>query len=380
MARDDRTGRAASTAAAIERRLRRRLDLLAAGRRVADSAPAILQIVVAVTAAYAIAHYLLGHVTPLLSVTFTLSALGLARDARPRLLVETIVGMLIGIALADLLVVVAGRGLLQLVVVLLVTLVVARAASPSPGFAIAAAIQSALVMLLPDPVGGPFTRTLDALIGAVLAVLVTALVPRDPRGSARRDGRALFSVLTESTGSVTSALADGDPGAAGLALTRLRRTQSMVDAWTTSLDSAVSVARIAPLLRRHLPELRLQQRALRTGDLAARHLRVIARRAEFLSADRQPRPRLAELIGRVGTAIDLVGRGVDDPELTGAARTLLTELAGELGPHAVDDAVSGDGASAAEVTIVMLLRPLVVDLLGATGLPADEARALLPAA
>ncbi|TPW75529.1 FUSC family protein [Schumannella soli] len=380
---DDTSGAATARSraiAAIERRLRRRLDVLTVGRRVTDSAPAILQIVAAVTAAYAIAHFAIGHATPLLSVTFTLSALGLARDARPRLLVETIIGMLIGIALSDLLLLIAGRGLWQLVVVLTVTLFVARAASPSPGFAIAAAIQSALVMLLPAPVGGPFTRTLDALIGAAMALLVTALVPRDPRGAARREGRSLFAVLSESSGSVASALADGDTAAAALALTRLRRTQPMVDAWAGSLESAIAVARIAPLLRRHLPELRRQQIAHRTADLAARHLRVIARRTEYLSRDGIARPELAELVAEVQQALDALGRALDtragaatadaDPRET---RARLERLAARLDPATVST-----NATAAEATIVILLRPLVVDLLAGSGAAADDARALLP--
>jgi len=38
-------------------------------------------------------------------------------------------------------------------------------------------------------------------------------------------------------------------------LQRLRSTQPIIDQWRASLDSAVSISRISPFLRRHGPEL-----------------------------------------------------------------------------------------------------------------------------
>ena len=52
----------------------------------------ILQIVVAATGAYVFALYVLGHPAPLLAATVTVSSLGLVRDARPRRVLETVLG------------------------------------------------------------------------------------------------------------------------------------------------------------------------------------------------------------------------------------------------------------------------------------------------
>jgi hypothetical protein len=202
---------------------------------------------------------------------------------------------------------------------------------------------------------------------------VTALIPRDPTRASRRDGRALYSVLTESTGGIVESLRDADPAAGELALSRLRRTQPLVDNWTTTLDTAISVSRISPFLRRQLPELRRNARVLTAGDLAARHLRTLARRVEFLVRDGVQRPALAELVRDIGTALELLGRELDDLQLTGQARSLLSDLARRLDPAAViPDAAVTDAA------IVLMLRPLVVDLLIGTGVEPDAARALLP--
>ncbi|MFT4028485.1 MAG: FUSC family protein [Protaetiibacter sp.] len=357
----------------LERRVRRQLDARLAGRRVWESLPAIAQILAAVAAAYAIAHWGLGHAVPLLAVTVTINSLGFTRDARPVRVAETVLGILLGIALGDALALLVGRGLWQLLLVLATVFVVGRAVSANPAFAVAAAVPSALVVMLPDPDGGPFTRSLDGLVGGVVALLATALIPRDPRRTAARDGRTLFSVLCESLGSLVDALETADPAAAELALTRLRRTQPLIDAWATSLDSAVSIARISPWVHRHLPELRRGTRVLRGADLATRHLRTIARRIEFLVRDGRARPELAGLVSQLATGLRLLGSEQGDLELAGAARAELARLAARLDPAEVLP-----GAPVTDVAVLLLIRPLVVDLLDASGLDPEAARALLP--
>ena len=147
--------------------------------RLRGSSIAILQIVVAATGAYAFAAYVLGHQAPLLAATVTVSSLGLVRDARPRRVLETVIGMIIGILVAEVLLIVAGTGWWQLSLALGATLAVARFLSPQPGFAIAAAIQSLIVMIIPT--SSPMLRLIDGVIGGIAALLVTALIPRSPQ-------------------------------------------------------------------------------------------------------------------------------------------------------------------------------------------------------
>jgi uncharacterized membrane protein YgaE (UPF0421/DUF939 family) len=351
----------------LERSVRRRVDLRQRASRLAASVPAVVQITVAATAAYAFARFVLGHEVPVVAVTMTITSLGFARDARPRRVLETVIGMLVGITLSEVILLVLGVGIAQLAFVLVVTMLIARFFSPTASFAVAAATQSMLVVLLPAPDGGVFVRTIDGVVGAVLALLVTALIPRDPRRAARRDARNLFSSLDESLTTVVEALERADEPAADLALTRLRRTQHLVDDWNESLDSALSIARISPFLRRHLPDLRRQQRLLTGLDLASRHLRVITRRIDMLVRDGRARPGLAVVVADIAAGIRLLES--DDA----AARTTLGRVAAHLDPAEVTP-----GAEVTESMLVLLLRPLVVDLLVASGLPLDAARGLLP--
>jgi uncharacterized membrane protein YgaE (UPF0421/DUF939 family) len=357
---------------ALERRIRRRVEVRQAGRRVAESLPAILQIIAAVAVAYSIAHWVVGHATPILAVTVTITSLGLTRDARPGRIVQSILGIVLGVGIAEGLALLFGHGLWQLVVVLLVVFVVGRGVWPNPAFAVAAAVPSALVTVLP-PTPDPFGRTLDALVAGVVALLATALIPRDVGRTARRDRRAVFSLFDEGIGSVVDALDDADSAAGELGLTRLRRTEPLLQDWSASLDTAVAVARISPFLRRHLPALQ-RQAAVRAGaELASRHLRTIARRVEFLVRDGVPRPAIAGLLRDIAGALRAVESEQEDPQAVGGARSLLEDIGRRLDPELIEP-----GASVADAAVILMVRPLVVDLLVGLGMPGDDARALLP--
>lgn len=343
------------------------------GVRAADSIVPALQIAIAATASYAFAHYVLGHVVPLIAVTVTISSLGFVRDARPIRVLETAVGMIIGIVLSELLVLVVGQGTWQIALVLMVTLVVARVLSASNAFAVAAGVQSMLVILLPAPAGGPFVRSIDGVVAGVVALAVTALVPRDPRRLARRDARRLFEALNDALSSLVVALERADEPAADHALDRLRTTQPIIDAWAASLDSASAIARISPFLRRHRPALLAQARVLRGMDLATRNLRVIARRIDFLVRDGVPRPIIGSILTSLGTSVELLGQSLDDPVLGDTVRAGLVAIAERLRPDTV-----AKGAPVTDSIVILMLRPLLVDLLTAADLPPEKARMVLP--
>ncbi|PPH48983.1 hypothetical protein C5D09_00165 [Rathayibacter sp. AY1C9] len=108
-------------------------------------------------------------------------------------------------------------------------------------------------------------------------------------------------------------------------------------------------------------------------DLATRNLRIVARRTDFLVRDGAPRPELAGAVAALGPGIALLGRAVADPSVLALARQDLVLLATTLDPQRLIPE-----ARLAEKTVLVLLRPLVVDLLTATGAAPAEARAALP--
>lgn len=343
-------------------------------RRAIESLAPILQIVLGATAGYSFAFYGLGHAVPLLAVTVTITALGFSRDARPRRVLETAVGMITGIALSEGMLQLFGHGVWQIALTLLVCLLSARFISGSATFALTVGLQAMLVQILPEPDGGVFVRSIDGIVGGVTALVITAVIPRDPRGLARLDANKLFDIFLEAVDSLKLATRDVDIQVADETLRKVRRTQPLVDNWRMSLDSAISIARISPFLRKYRDELRGQVRLMRGMDLATRNLRVVVRRIDFLLRDRQPRPYLADLFEQIGDATRVLARSVQEPEVLDDAQEMLVEIIHQLDPkkHGIADQIR-------EASVLLLLRPLLVDLLCASGMSEEDARAELPA-
>lgn len=344
-----------------------------ATRRLVDSLPAIVQITVAAVAAYAFAHWVLGHAIPFLAVTVCITSLGFARDARPRRVFDSAAGITFGVVLANVSLLTIGRGPWQLLVVLLVVMAMARFVHRSPSFAVSATVQAALVSLIPVASGHEYERLIDAVVGGVVAILATALVPRDARRHARADARALFAALDRATTEMADALRQGDPDAGLHALEELRRTQGLIDDWGASLETARAVAAVSPFLRSHRADVEAQVELRDRVDLVARNLRVLARRVWSVSSDGRAREALADVVSLIQSSVAELGLSLDRPELRRQSTQTCILAAVKLDP-----AELVPYGTVGEVMIVMQARPLVVDLLIATGLSPEAARAALP--
>ena len=351
-----------------------RWSLTDSTRRVFESVPAILQIVLAATASYAFTALVLGHANPIFSVTVAITALGFTRDARPRRIVSTAIGMVTGIVLSELLLLLIGQGLWQMSIVLLIALTSARFISGSAAFALTVGIQAMLVYIMPAPEGGAFIRSMDGLIGGLTALIFTAIIPRDPRGLANKDANKLFNIFLDSLDALKLAVRNVDVAIVDEALNRVRRSQPLVDNWRLSLDSAIAISRISPFLRKYQDELSGQVRLMRGMDLATRNLRVVVRRVDFLVRDGVSRPYLADLFEQISAATQHLASGLESPEQLHEAQEQFVEII-----HQLDPKKFGIADQIREASVLLLLRPLLVDLLCASGMSEDDARAELPA-
>jgi uncharacterized membrane protein YgaE (UPF0421/DUF939 family) len=342
-------------------------------RRVIESAPAIIQIVLAATASFAFTNLVLGHANPIFSVTVAITSLGFTRDARPRRIMSTAIGMITGIALSEVLLLLIGPGLWQMSLVLLIALTAARFLSGSAAFALTVGIQAMLVYIMPAPEGGAFIRSLDGVIGGVTALIFTAVIPRDPRGLAIKDANKLFNIFLDSLDALKLAVRNVDVAIVDEALTRVRRSQPLVDNWRLSLDSAIAISKISPFLRKYRDELSGQVRLMRGMDLATRNLRVVVRRVDFLVRDGIARPYLADLFEQISAATNLLSEGLESPERLRESQELFVEII-----HQLDPKKFGIADQIREASVLLLLRPLLVDLLCASGMSEDDARAELP--
>ena len=341
--------------------------------RVVDSLWQVMLITLASITSYSIAFLGFGHPVPLLAVTVAISSLGFARDTRPGRVATTALAMIIGVALSEVFLLTLGPGVWQLGVVISLALLIARVISPNPAFAITVAIQAVLVQLLTAPTGGVFARVIDGIIGALVALLVTALAPRNPIRLIRRDSRALFVVFKNTLAQLRTVLISGDGQAADDALAQIRQTQPLIDNWKSSLESAQAISRVSPFYRWAQKQMRDQRILLRGMDLATRNLRVVTRRIDFLMEDKRSRRELAELVTRFIAAVDLLEQSIDDFSIRAKAQKYLRKLLRELDPNS-----PGLELTLGDKVVLMQLRPMAVDLAMAAGMPGEVARGLLP--
>lgn len=343
--------------------------------------PAI-QMTFGAVGAYAFAEYVLGHTGPLFAATSALIALGFSRDLRMRRVMEVGLGCTIGIAVGDMLLHWLGAGIWQAAVVLLTSILLARFLDSGNIFTTQLALQSLLVVLLPAPAGGPFTRSIDAVVGGVVALLVTIVAPKDPRREPRKDVQKLLHELAEVLRECAGALVESDSTRAWHALVRGRNSQPLVDAMRHSLRASGEVATLAPAYRRHRDELDRLEQSLEFIDLALRNSRVFARRLtssiNHTALSDEATENIAEVLQETAAAVDELSLGLAEVQ-EGArhahlrsARQDLGEIAGRLHPRMLKvQKLEGE-------TVVMLFRPLMVDLLEAAGIDSHEARELLP--
>lgn len=344
--------------------------------------PKIIQMTLCAILAYWIAERLLGHEGPIFAATSGLLALGFGAQTTLRRTMEVAIGCTLGVAVGDLLLTLLGTGLWQAATVLFLSLTIARFLDSGPIFTTQLGLQSLLVVLLPIGEAGPFARSLDAVVGSACALLILMILPRDPRRTPMADLGKLLNELSGVLQECGRAVSTSDSTLAFHALIRARGTQPLMDALPASLDLAREVATLAPAHRRHRSDIgRLVVTAEKT-DLAVRNSRVLARRLTTVIDNAALSDRgvetVAGLLTELSEAVDALGHAVLEPTESGYSRAIsrakreLSDCAARLDPKSLHvSGMQGEG-------MVLLLRPLVVDLLEATGTLHEDAVALLP--
>ena len=180
-----------------------------------------------------------------------------------------------------------------------------------------------------------------------------------------------------------SALSYSDATQAWHALIRGRNCQPLVDAMRQSLRASGEVATLAPAYRRHREELDQMDQSLDYIDLALRNSRVFARRLtsaiNHAALSDEATQNIAEVLQDTGRrrrrALAWAWRKCTTAPAAPHLRTARSEL--RRSPSACIRGCWTSQLLEGE-TVVMLFRPLMVDLLEAAGVDSKEARDILP--
>ena len=197
----------------------------------------LAQAALATAAAWVLAQ-IFGHERPIFAPVAALIGVSASLGQRRRSAVEMVIGVALGIGIADALVGLIGTGPVQIAVVVCGAMVVAIAFGGSTALVGEAAASALLVVTIQLPgTGLSGVRFLDSLLGGVVAIAVTSLLPRNPVEAVHRAAAPLL-------GEIAGTLED-----AARALER-RDRELAEGAWARShglrlaeLDSAVAAGR-----------------------------------------------------------------------------------------------------------------------------------------
>jgi uncharacterized membrane protein YgaE (UPF0421/DUF939 family) len=330
----------------------------------------MVQASVAASLAWLFATEVWGHAAPFFAPVSAIIAIGQSTHQRGRRAGELVIGVSLGIAVADVLLSQLGTGALQLALVVFLGIGVGLFFGSSQLFVNQAAISAALVATIMPPSNGiSFARSVDALTGGLVALAVAAiLLPSDPLRMLRDAARPVLEELAATLGDVANALRNRDREAAEDALMRARAIDDLGDSFAEAVRESRETARYSPARRGARGTVETYADAAAQIDLAVRNVRVLARGAiRALSLKENVPPEVSEALEDLSRAVLALKATLDGGEALAAVRgpalraaaaaTLVLERTGNL-------SVS---------VIVGQIRSTAVDLLSGAGMGYDEA-------
>ena len=349
---------------------RSRVSMQARFERLRVAWRSVLQAGVAAGVAWVIATEVFGHEQPFFAPVSAIVTLGLTISERGRRAFEIAIGVALGIAVGDLLVLGIGVGAAQLSLVVMLATALAIFLGSGQMLATQAAVSAALVATLQPPTEGvTFERFLDALTGGGVALLVNALVlPADPVAMVRAPLRALVDELAATLDDIAGAILERDRDMAERALLRARGIDELSGRFAEAVSVSRETTRYAPPRRRMRGRVEGYADAAAQMDLAVRNVRVLARGAiRAVRLDENVPPETADAVRDLAAAVRAAGDSLDDPGAVERVRR-----------HALTAAATAtlvlEGTGNLSISVIVgQVRSTATDLLAATGMVPDEA-------
>ncbi|MDN8605541.1 FUSC family protein [Corynebacterium ureicelerivorans] len=341
----------------------------------------IMQIGLASGFAYFLAHDLAGHPRPFFAPISVVIIIGMTGGDRVSKSVDMALGCILGVLVGDLIFYRLGDGGWQIAVIVAGSLLIASFFSSSVLVNNQAAIGAILIATIMPP-GAEVTgidRTIDAIIGCVVAMATIALIPQAPMQSARAEVSKVLGIMSSVLDDVADGMRDHNPAVIDEALELIRGTQTGIDDLAAAIKAGQETSLVSPFLwgtRRYINSL---ARVIPPVDNAVRTTRVLARRARVLADDNDSAtPTQIELLDSL-SQVCLELSEVYDVNSRVAQATVIPQCVNELraaGQKAGMDLIPENGVLSA-YAILAQTRSLIVDLLMVCGMSHESALAAL---
>jgi uncharacterized membrane protein YgaE (UPF0421/DUF939 family) len=330
----------------------------------------VLQAAVAASLAYFLADVVVGHGQPFFAPIAAVICLGVTLGQRNRRAIELVIGVAVGLMVADLLVLVIGNGTLQIAVVVLLAMGAAVFFGGRTILINQAAVSAILVVVLqpPDAIFSP-DRFIDALIGGGVALAINYLFPVNPERLVERAAAPVFDELAAVLEEISVVLGEGDERRAERVLERAREIDGRVRTLNEALEAGHETARLSPTRRRSLRQLEFYSSAGIRIELAVINTRVLARGVyNAVRRGDTTAPQLPEAVLDLSRSVRALAAFLEDGQGPEEARDWALEAARRA--TEVLDERHELGIS----VLVGQVRSAAVDLLRSTGM--DQASAL----
>ncbi|GAA2700691.1 FUSC family protein [Actinoplanes palleronii] len=337
-----------------------------------------MEAVIAATAAWMVASWLVGHPDPVLAPATALIVLSESRGGRLRQCVEIVLGVAAGVLVAELMVQALHPGTGAIVVVLLLTVGPMVAFGASNTLITQAAVSAVYLVVSAEPPDHliPY-RFVDALIGGAVAVVASQIVAAHRQlAPLVTEARQSFADLADLLDDVDAAVAACDEDAAQRALDRARRMTSCVHRLDAAVLAATEAVQVSPRRQRRLAQLRAVAATTRQLDHAVGNIWVLCRSASTLTRLHSATPpalsrALHALSAAVRAAGDALIADLKEPDDAAAHAARADEFA----LTAVRIA-AGLLAAEPDLPVTMIvgqIRATAIDLLRGTGQPDADA-------
>jgi uncharacterized membrane protein YgaE (UPF0421/DUF939 family) len=329
------------------------------------------QAMLATGVAWVLAQQIFGHERPIFAPVAALIGVSNALGQRRRSAVEMVIGIALGIGIADALVQLIGTGPAQIAAVVGGAMAVAIAFGGSTALVGEAGASALLVVTIQLPgTGLSGVRFLDSLLGGIVALAVTSLLPRNPVEAVHRAAAPLLREIAETLEDVARALERRDLALAERAWSRSHGLR------LGELDSAVDAGRemlhLAPFRRGTREQFARYEQAAAQIRTALTSVEALSRGAvRALSVgDNVPAP-VPDSVRDLAESVRTLDEYLDDP----AGRPVVREPA--LRAAAQATLVLEQTANLSVSVIVAQVRSTAVDLIRGWGLARDEAERLV---
>jgi len=179
-----------------------------ARRRLNARTFAIVQTAIAALIAWYLCVLLLPDPQPIFACIATVISIGATHGAHRQRALQLVAGVVVGLAVADVIIHFIGTGAPQLAIMVMLAMSVAVLLNGSELVISEAAVSAMLLVMTGPSGGGAFSpnRILEATIGGAVALLIVILFPPNPIVPVGRAGQSVFAQLGKALERVASAL------------------------------------------------------------------------------------------------------------------------------------------------------------------------------